>query len=171
MRIRMTKARAAAAALCGTAAIATAACSAPAPATAMAMRAPAGAGATATATPVIVRCGALGQRHPAEYVLTCAGTGAQLIGLQWVSWGPSSAFAAGSEVVNDCVPSCAGGTGHAFPALVALWRAEPRPGHPGKRYFTRMTIIYTGSHSYAAGGKLVTLPATVTYPLSSSGGA
>ncbi len=169
MRIRITKARAAAAALCGTAAIATAACSGPAPATAMAMRAP--ATATVTVTPVIVRCGALGQRRPAEYALTCAGTGADLAGLQWASWGLSSAFAAGRIDINDCVPSCVGGTGHAFPALVALWRAEPRPGHPGKSYFTRMTIIYTGSHSYTAGGKLVTLPATVTYPLSSFGGA
>jgi hypothetical protein len=105
MRIRITKARATAVALCG---------------------------ATATVTPVTVACGAQGQRRPGEYVLTCAGTGAQLTGLQWASWGPSSAFAAGHSVINDCVPSCAGGTGHAFPALVALWRAEPRPGHPGK---------------------------------------
>jgi hypothetical protein len=171
MRIRMTRARVAAAALGAAAAIATAACSAPAPATAMAMVAPAAAQATATVTPVIVRCGAVGQRHPGEYWLTCAGTGAQLTGLQWASWGLSSAFAAGRITVNDCVPSCVGGTGHAFPALVALWRAEPRPGHPGKSYFTRMTIIYTGSHSYTAGGKLVKLPATVTYPLSPDGGA
>jgi hypothetical protein len=171
MRIRITRARAAAAALGAAAAIATAACSAPAPATAMAMRAPAAAAATATVTPVIVRCGGLGQRRPGEYVLTCAGSGAGLTGLQWASWGRSAAFAAGRITINDCVPSCVGGTGHAFPALVALWRAEPRPGHPGKSYFTRMTIIYTGSHSYTAGGKLVTLPATVTYPLSSFGGA
>jgi hypothetical protein len=174
MRIRFTRPRratAAAAVLCGAAAIATAACSAPAPATAMAMRAPASVSATATVTPVIVRCGGLGQRRPAEYALPCAGTGATLAGLQWASWGPSAAFAAGSEIINDCVPSCVGGTGHAFPALVALWRAEPRPGHPGKNYFTRMTVIYTGSHSYTAGGKLVKLPATVTYPLSPDGGA
>ncbi len=155
----------------GAAAIATAACSAPAPATAMAMVAPANAAATATVTPVIVQCGGLGQRRPGEYVLPCGDGAAQLTGLQWASWGPSAAFAAGRSAINDCVPSCVGGTVHSFPALVALWRAEPRPGHPGKNYFTRMTIIYTGSHSYTAGGKLVTLPATVTYPLSSFGGA
>ena len=29
-------------------------------------------------------------------------------------------------------------------SLVALWRPEPLPGHPGVRYFTRITRIYTG---------------------------
>jgi hypothetical protein len=171
MRIRITRARAAAAALCGAAASATAACSAPAPATAMAMVAPVSTSAAATVTPVIVGCGAIGQRRPGQYALTCAGTGAGLAGLQWASWGTSAAFAAGSIAINDCVPTCVGGTGHTFPVLVALWRTEPRPGRPGKSYFTRMTVIYTGSHSYSAGGKLVNLPATVTSTLSPDGGA
>ena len=41
----------------------------------------------------------------------------------------------------------------------------------GQHYFTRLTIIYTGSRSYRAGGKLYYLPATTTYPLSAYGGA
>jgi len=60
---------------------------------------------------------------------------------------------------------------HNFPALAALWRTEPLPGHPGERYFTRLTIIYTGTRSYRAGGKTYHLSQTVTYPLSASGGA
>ena len=63
------------------------------------------------------------------------------------------------------------GHGHSFPALVALWAAKPRPGHASERYFTRMTIIYTGDRAYRAGGKLYHLPPTVTEPLSPSGGA
>jgi hypothetical protein len=176
MRIRITRARATAAVLCGTAAIATAACSAPAPATATAMVAAATATpiptptVTVTATPVIVDCAVTGQRRPAQYPLTCTGTSTSLAGLQWANWGPSAAFAVGRIGINDCVPSCVGGTGHSFPVLVTLWRAEPRPGHRGKSYFTRMTVIYTGSHSYRAGRKLVSLPATITYPLSPGGG-
>jgi hypothetical protein len=172
MRIRFTRgsrARAAAAALCGIAAIATAACSGPTPATAMAVRQP--ADASPAAVPVVVDCGASGQTRPGQYQLACASAGAMLTGLHWVSWGSSAAFASGASVVNDCVPSCVGGHGHSFPALVALWRAEPRPGHAGQLYFSRLTIIYTGSHSYNAGGTRHKLPATVTYPLSSSGGA
>jgi hypothetical protein len=50
-------------------------------------------------------------------------------------------------------------------------RAEPWPGHAGQRYVTRVTIVYTGNHSYRAGGTPHRLPASTTYPLSSSGGA
>ena len=32
-----------------------------------------------------------------------------------------------------------------YPALIALWRPEPLPGHPGVLYFTRITRIYTAN--------------------------
>jgi hypothetical protein len=63
------------------------------------------------------------------------------------------------------------GHGHSFPALITLWRAEPLPGHHGQRYFTRLTLIYTGNRGYQADGKQYQLPQTVTYPLSQYGGA
>ena len=63
------------------------------------------------------------------------------------------------------------GHGHSFPVLVTLWRAEPRPGHPGQRYFTRLTLIYTGSRTYRADHILRHLPVTATDPLSAYGGA
>jgi len=72
---------------------------------------------------------------------------------------------------NDCVPSCVAGHGHSLAVLVALWRAEARPGHPGQRYFTRLTVIYTGAHSYRAGGKVYHLPGAQTFPLNTGGGA
>ena len=58
-----------------------------------------------------------------------------------------------------------------FPALVALWGTEPLPGHGGERYFTRLTLIYTGNRTYRVGNKLYSLPPTATYPLSPDGGA
>jgi hypothetical protein len=172
MRIRVTRggtARTAAAALCGIAALTAAACSGPAPATAMAVRQPARVAAADGAT-VVLDCGTDAQVRPGQYALACTG-GASVVRLHWASWGPSAAFAAGTSVLDDCVPNCVAGHGHSFPALVALWRAEPRPGHPGQRYFTRLTIIYTGNHSYTAGGEVRRLPATATYPLSAAGGA
>ena len=96
---------------------------------------------------------------------------AVLGGLRWAAWGSSTAFAEGMSTFNDCVPTCVAGHGHSFTALVALWRPEPRPALVGEHYFTRLTIIYTGSRSYRAGGKLYYLPATTTYPLSAYGGA
>jgi hypothetical protein len=162
------RARAAAAALCGIATITTAACAAPAPA---APAPPAAAAVTSVSLPVVVDCAVQGQTRPGRYDLACADGGGYLSGLHWASWGPAAAFADGFSTVNDCVPSCAGGHGHSFGVLVALWRAQTRPGHAGQRYFTRLTIIYTGSHSYRAGGTTHQLPATATYPLSPFGGA
>jgi hypothetical protein len=165
------RARAAAAALCGIAAIATAACAAPAPHAMAAAPQPVAADVAAASVPVVVDCAVHGQTRPGQYNLACAGGGAYLSGLHWASWGPSAAFADGFSTINDCVPSCVAGHGHTFPVLVALWRAEPRPGHPGQRYFTRLTIIDTGSRTYRAGGTLHQLPVTATDPLSPYGGA
>jgi hypothetical protein len=167
----------AALALCGIAALAAAACAAPALNAAARSQQPATAATTTTTAvaaaglPVVVDCSMHAQTRPGRFVLACADGGAYLAGLHWASWGSSAAFADGVSIFNDCVPTCAAGHGHSFPVLVALWGAEPRPGHTGERYFTRMTIIYTGSRAYHAGGKLYHLPPTVTEPLSPAGGA
>jgi hypothetical protein len=175
MRTRLTRSgrtRAAAAVLCGIGTIATAACTAQASGTTAAVRQPAAVTVAATSVPVVLDCAVHGQTRPGQYHLACAGAGGgYLSGLHWASWGPAAAFADGFSTVNDCVPSCVGGHGHSFPVLVALWRAEPRPGHSGQRYFTRLTVIYTGSRAYSAGGTTHHLPATATYPLSPFGGA
>lgn len=163
--------RAAAIALCGIAAIATTACAAPAHATAAGRQQPMAFTAAAAGVPVVVDCAVHAQTRPGQYVLACADGNAYLARLHWATWGSSAAFADGISTFNDCVPTCVAGHGHSFPVLVALWRPEPLPGHSGQRYFTRLTIIYTGSRTYHAGGKLYQLPATATDPLSVYGGA
>jgi hypothetical protein len=160
--------------LCGIAALAATACAAPALNAATRSHQVAAAATTTVAAadvPVAVDCAMQARTRPGQYVLACADGGAYLAGLHWASWGSSAAFADGTSTFNDCVPSCAAGRGHSFRALVALWGAEPWPGHASERYFTRMTIIYTGNRAYRAGGKLYHLPVTVTDPLSPSGGA
>jgi len=164
--------KAAAATLCGTVAIAAAvwAASAPASAAVRSERAAVAVAAT-TGNPVVVSCAGQAETRPGQYILDCGDGYPYLTGLSWASWASSAAFAQGVSTLNDCVPYCAAGHFHSFPVLVALWRAEPRPGHGGQAYFTRLTVIFTGSHSYSAGGKLYQLPATETYQLPASGGA
>jgi len=126
---------------------------------------------TAASVPVVVNCATHAQTRPGTYILACGDGNGYVNGLHWASWGSSAAFATGSYVFNTCTPSCAAGHFVSLPALAALWRAEPWTGHAGQRYFTRLTVILTGSTSYIAGGKTYHLPATETFPLSSFGGA
>jgi hypothetical protein len=159
---------AAALALCGIAAIA--ACTATAPRATVSSRQPTTLTATVTHNvPILVGCGQA-QVRPNEYNLTCT-AGAYLARLQWASWGAAAAFAEGTMWLDTCLPNCVAGAGHSFPALVALWGTEPLPGHGGERYFTRLTLIYTGNRTYRVGNKLYSLPPTATYPLSPDGGA
>ncbi len=163
---------AAAAALCGVAAIGIAACgSAPDPAAGQRTASASAAATTPAGAPVVVDCAGQARTRPGQYVLACGDGGGALAGLRWTNWGPSSAAGDGASVIDDCVPSCVAGHGHSFPVLVRLWRAEPLPGHHGERYFTRLTLTYTGSRSYRAGGQLHQLPESTTYPLSAYGGA
>ena len=104
--------------------------------------APASARAAAQRGAVVVNCLGQQQTRPLSFVLTCADANDALSGLHWVSWASSQAFGTGTEVVNSCTPDCADGKLVSYPALIALWRPEPLPGHPGVRYFTRITRIY-----------------------------
>jgi hypothetical protein len=159
-----------AAAVCGVATIAVAACSpsATASATVSATTASAttaqqpAAAVPAANVPVLVDCAVHGQVRPGQYILACGDGGGYLSGLHWAAWGASAAFADGTSTINN---------GDSFPVLVDLWRAEPRPGHAGQRYFTRLTLVFTGNRSYTEGGAVHEFPATLTYPLSSFGGA
>ena len=169
-RLARTRLRAAALALCGIAATGVAVSAASAPAVA-AGRSQSAAVTASASVPVVVNCSLHGQVRPREYILPCADMKSALGGLTWAAWGSSSAFAAaGINTFDDCIPSCVAGHYHSFPVLAALWRAEPWPGHHAQRYFTRLTLIYTGPRSYRAGGRLHVIPVTVTYPLSSAGG-
>ncbi len=102
-------------------------------------------GAPASTAPVVANCLLKQQTRPSSFILTCADAGDVLADLHWASWGATAAFATAVEQVNDCTPNCASGKFIDYPALVALWRPEPLPGHPGVRYFTRVTRIYTAN--------------------------
>ena len=160
--------RAAALVLCGIAAIAVALS---VPAVAAGRARPASRTAAPVTVPVVITCALKPQVRPSRYILACGDAGALITQLSWPSWGSSAAFAAGVYSLNSCTPTCMAQHFVRFPMLAALWRAVPWPGHAGKRYFSRLTLIFTGNRAYRSQGRLLHLPATLTFPLSASGGA
>ena len=93
---------------------------------------------------VLVDCVGHAKVKPSQQVLACADGADVLMKLNWSHWG-AQALATGSEAINDCTPTCVGGTFHKFPVITVLWRVRPRPHHSGQMMFTRATIIYTGT--------------------------
>jgi hypothetical protein len=116
---------------------------------------------------VVVDCSYQQQTRPSWFILTCADAGDVLADMQWVSWGSTAAFATGVEQINDCTPDCVAGKFIKYPVLVDLWRPEPLPGHPGARYFSRVTRVYTANRPplYYCQGKITCYPLTSTFDL------
>jgi hypothetical protein len=119
---------------------------------------------------VVVDCSGQRQTRPSSFILTCADANDALTALHWASWAAGQAFGTGTETVNACTPDCADGKLVAYPALITLWRPEPLPGHPGLRYFTRITRIYPSNRPplYNCQGKHTCYPQTSTSALGAS---
>ena len=116
---------------------------------------PASAGSAAV---VMVNCAGTGQVRPGGYDIGC--TANELLGsLHWQTW-RGTAYGNGVLKVDNCIPTCAQGKYIDYPILTVLWRPALWAGHPGHRYFTRLTWIFTGkrpAHTLAA--QTLTLPA------------
>ena len=130
----------------------------------------AAASAAAQRNTVVVDCSGQRQTRPSSFILTCADANDALTALHWVSWANNQAFGTGTEKVNTCTPDCADGKLVSYPALITLWRPEPLPGHPGVRYFTRITRIYPANRPplYNCRGKHTCYPLTSTLSLAPS---
>jgi hypothetical protein len=130
----------------------------------------AGAG-SATAAPaarpvVVVTCTGRTAVRPSTYVLTCADGNNYLSRLRWVHWA-GEAFGMGLQRINACHPTCVSGKFYSFPVLVTLWRPRRLPGRHGLLYFSRLTLIHTGSLRLPHNPDL---PQTETDVLSPTGG-
>lgn len=99
---------------------------------------------TAAGPVVLVTCAQKGTVRPARFIITCADANDFLKSLSWTRWGTAPG-GTGRELINSCVPSCVAGHFHKFGVKVSLSRIRNWPHHAGKRYFTRMTLKYTGS--------------------------
>jgi hypothetical protein len=106
--------------------------------------------------------------RPASYVATCADAGVGLAHLHWASWTAELASGDGTMYENDCIPYCAAGHIHDYPALVVLWGSATVKGHPAERRYQSLTLIFTGKRPpvyHLEHGKLVaTYPPTQTWP-------
>jgi hypothetical protein len=115
-----------------------------------------------TSAPVVLinYCGDHGRVQPAtEDLPGCMPSNEYLAALKWTSW-KSVAYGRGVFRVNNCTPSCAQGTYVNYPILTVLWRAEPWPGHAGRAYFSRLTVIFTGAHHpHGPAAQTLVLPA------------
>jgi hypothetical protein len=105
---------------------------------------------------------------PSTFIVTCADGNILFDKLSWTSWTPGLASATGTLEENDCIPYCAAGHFHAYPALVILWGSKAVPNHPGERRYTMLTEILTGArpryYDYTH-HKWVTVPVTTTSAL------
>ena len=122
----------------------------------------------APAKTVVLNCLFKPQTRPSSFVLTCADANDVLAQLHWVSWGSGAAFATGVEQINNCTPNCAAGRFINYPVLVDLWRPAPLPGHPGVRYFSRVTRVYTANRPplyFCNGTHTTCYPQTSTFDL------
>jgi hypothetical protein len=105
-------------------------------------RAPADLGATAANNGL--------QVEPATITYTGDGTGflggastRRNSSINWTEWTAEAALGTGFNQLDSCEPSCARGAYHGYRVRIELWR--PRALH-GALVFTRMTILYVGSH-------------------------
>ena len=106
---------------------------------------------------VLVQCDGSGQVKPSSTQQPGCMPSSEIIPkLKWTSW-TSSAFGSGIFAVNNCTPSssCGPSMYTRYPILIVLWKAAAWPKHAGHQYFTRMTIIFTGSGKRAPKGAAV----------------
>lgn len=91
------------------------------------------------------------QVEPATITYTGDGTGFlgganvrnRKSGIHWTKWTTHAALGTGFNQLNNCNPSCAGGTFSGYRVKIELWRPRTLAG---TLVFTRMTIFYRMSH-------------------------
>jgi len=108
---------------------------------------------------VVLNCQNRPQVRPSSFILTCADANDYLTGLSWKNWGPRLASATGVQKENDCVPNCASGHFHSYPANVVFWGSATV--RPGVQRYTRVTLLYPGARPPAGqhpGPDTVTMP-------------
>jgi hypothetical protein len=97
----------------------------------------------AAAKPKLITCENKGTVKPKAFTITCADGNDGLVQLKWSHWG-TTASGKGTEEINTCNPNCAEGHFKKYGVDVSLFRVKPWPHHSGQRYYTRMSLTYTG---------------------------
>ncbi|MEU6315486.1 hypothetical protein [Streptomyces sp. NPDC047014] len=92
---------------------------------------------------VVVDCFQQPQTRPDEYILACGDGNNQLVDLDWKTWGPNTATATGTDLVNDCRPNCAAGRFRSYPVEVTLSKPQPWPDRANTHQFSQIRLLYT----------------------------
>lgn len=79
--------------------------------------------------------------EPGQIMFACADGGFYVNHLEWKFWHRDRARANGIYHMNDCKPSCAGGTFHERTGHIVLRRPEMCPDID-KKVFRRATVVY-----------------------------
>jgi hypothetical protein len=108
------------------------------------------AAATAAPSVAVYSCVNKPQVRPGTYYMFCDGS-AYFTKLHWSTWNTSTATATGVEYIDNCAPNCAAGKWSHQSVDLIFWRSLPVKGHPGKRGYSQMTVLYPyraiGNHS------------------------
>jgi len=75
---------------------------------------------------------------PASIPVACADGSAVLTHLNWTSWTRSRAAGSGTLQLNNCTPTCAGGTFSPYSATIAL--SDPMTSRTEGEVFSLMTV-------------------------------
>ena len=81
--------------------------------------APTGQAQAVKQTRVVANCTRLAVK-PRRVVVTCADGNIYVVFRQYASWTHTSALGRGAYWINDCKPTCVGGTFHHYPARLRL---------------------------------------------------
>lgn len=93
--------------------------------------------------------------HPDTIIFACADGNALVKEIRWTLWNAQTATGSGLYSVNDCQPTCAGGTFHVYPVNLLL--SAPTVTAPGSR-FRNVAITWTGSQPSGAQPSPWTIP-------------
>jgi len=96
--------------------------------------------AAPTARTAVLGCNGHALVRPAGFVVTCADANVAWRAVRWSHWNATGATGRGQIAENDCVPYCAAGHFHAYPATITLSR--PVATHRYGRLFSRATFLY-----------------------------
>jgi hypothetical protein len=93
--------------------------------------------------PVLTGCEHVARVRPALVVIACGDGNFYFSGVRWKTWGTRGAVGSGTAHQNDCVPYCAAGHFHAYPAELRL--SDPVRCVRGTREFATLAWRFTRS--------------------------
>lgn len=81
--------------------------------------------------------------QPKSFILACSDGSVTASRLVWHSWGQATSIGRGIISYRTCNPTCAKGTQHQAPLVIAVTRLQVCPD--GRKRYTRLAYNYSGN--------------------------